>query len=114
MLLTSFIITVFWAASFPGTGTEGRIQREGMGTGPGVRPGKVNPTQPLPLTEPPHPRNEQVNKTPYHLRARTADPTPKACSHRKWPGSSRQGRSPTAETVGRPEARPVLLEQQQQ
>ena len=42
-----------------------------------------------------------------------ADPTPKARSHRKWPGSSRQGRSPTAETVGRAEARPVLLEQQQ-
>ena len=84
-----------------------------MGTGPGVRPGKVNPTQTLPLTEPPHPRNEQVNKTPYHLRARTADPTPKARSHRKWPGSSRQGRSPTAETVRRAEARPVLQEQQQ-
>ena len=42
-----------------------------------------------------------------------ADPTPKACSHRKWLGSSRQSRSPTAETVGRAEARPVLLEQQQ-
>ena len=42
-----------------------------------------------------------------------ADPTPKACSHRKWLGSSRQGRSPTAETGGRGEARPVLLEQQQ-
>ena len=28
-------------------------------------------------------------------------------------GHSRQGRSPTAETVGRVEARPVLLEQQQ-
>lgn len=28
-------------------------------------------------------------------------------------GHSRQGRSPTAETVGRAEARPVLLEQQQ-
>ena len=42
-----------------------------------------------------------------------ADPTPKACSHRKWRGSSRQGRSLTAETGGRGEARPVLLEQQQ-
>ena len=28
-------------------------------------------------------------------------------------GHSKQGRSPTAETVGRVEARPVLLEQQQ-
>ena len=42
-----------------------------------------------------------------------ADPTPKACSRRKLPGSNRQDRSPTAETVGRAEARPVLLEQQQ-
>ena len=42
-----------------------------------------------------------------------ADPTPKACSHRKWPGSRRQGRSPTAETVKRGKARAVLLEQQQ-
>ena len=42
-----------------------------------------------------------------------ADPTPKAGSHRKWRGSSRRGRSPTGETVGRAEARPVLLEQQQ-
>ena len=42
-----------------------------------------------------------------------ADPIPKACSHRKWPGSRRQGRSPTGETVGRTEARPVLLKQQQ-
>ena len=42
-----------------------------------------------------------------------ADPTPKARSHRKWPGSSRQGRSPTAETVKRGKARAVLLEQQQ-
>ena len=84
-----------------------------MGTGPGVRPGKVNPTQPLPLTEPPHPGNEQGDKTLYHPRAIIADPTPKARSHRKWPGSSRQGRSPTAETVGRAEARPVLQEQQQ-
>ena len=41
-----------------------------------------------------------------------AEPTPKVCSHRKWLGSSRQGRSPAAETVGRAEARPVLLEQQ--
>ena len=31
--------------------------------------GKVNPSQPLPLTEPPHPGNEQGYKTPYHLRA---------------------------------------------
>ena len=37
--------------------------------GPGVRPGKVKPSQPLPLTEPPHPGNEPVKKTPYHLRA---------------------------------------------
>ena len=42
-----------------------------------------------------------------------ADPTPKARSHRRWPGSRRQGRSPTGETVGRAEARPVLLKQQQ-
>ena len=42
-----------------------------------------------------------------------ADLPPKACSLRKWLGSSRQGRSPTAETVGRGKARPVLLEQQQ-
>ena len=42
-----------------------------------------------------------------------ADPTPKARSHRKWRGSSRQVRSPTAETVGRAEAWPVFLEQQQ-
>ena len=33
--------------------------------------------------------------------------------HRKWLGSSRQGRSPTAETGARVEARPVLLEQLQ-
>ena len=42
-----------------------------------------------------------------------ADPTPKACSHRKWLGSSRQGRSPTGETVKRGKARAVLLEQKQ-
>ena len=42
-----------------------------------------------------------------------ADPAPKAHSHRKWLGSRRQGRSPTAETVRRAEARPVLLEQQE-
>lgn len=73
----------------------------------------VNPSRPLPLTEPPHPGNEQVNKTPYHLRAIIAGPAPQACSHRKWLGPSRQGRSPTGETVGRGEARPVLLGQQQ-
>ena len=39
-----------------------------------------------------------------------ADPTPKACSHRKWSGSSRQGRSPTAETVGRAEVRSPTAE----
>ena len=42
-----------------------------------------------------------------------ADPTPKACSHRKWRGSSRQGRSPTGQTGGSVEARPLLLEQLQ-
>ena len=30
-----------------------------------------NPSQALPLTEPPHPVNEQVNKASYNLRARS-------------------------------------------
>ena len=38
--------------------------------GPGVN-GEGNPSQALPLTEPPHPANEQVNKASYNLRART-------------------------------------------
>lgn len=41
-----------------------------------------------------------------------ADPTPKAHSHRKWCGSSRKAGAPQ-ERLGKAEARPVLLDQQQ-
>ena len=72
VLLTIFVISIvisIVAWIFSRRGTEGRIQREGRGTGPGVRMGKMNPSQPLLLTEPPHPGNEQGDKTSYHLRA---------------------------------------------
>ena len=42
-----------------------------------------------------------------------ADPTPKACSHRKWLGSQQARQEPHSRDGGRTEARPVLLEQQQ-
>ena len=61
--------------------------------------------------DPPRGRNERGRALIPGGRAGKAfaDPAPKACSPRKRLGPSRQGRNPPGETVGRGEARPVLL-----